>query len=261
MNYEIDFSIPRFGVNTLGKMGIRMLVEACGGEQMFINQVSKAQKDGLIDRRTADCCKAKVRTVSNMEYGGKYKTLKIQGVGYVPIEIGYGHNESPVEFRVWSAMIYRCYSTTDRLYRLYGDCEVCENWKYYDKFEEWYKKQVGCNLGYETDKDLLGNGKLYSPETCCLLPRELNRMISDRKTKNRELPTGVKRSGKRFYAQAVIGTAEKKYIYLGNFDTQKEASDAYKAFRKKRIAETAQFYYDKGELDERAYNALINFDA
>ena len=73
MNYEIDFSIPRFGVNTLGKIGIGMLVEACGGEQMFINQVSKAQKKGLIDRRTADSCKAKVRSLSNSQYNGKYK--------------------------------------------------------------------------------------------------------------------------------------------------------------------------------------------
>ena len=91
MNYEIDFSIPRFGVNTLGKMGIRMLVEACGGEQMFINQVSKAQKKGLIDRRTADSCKAKVRSLSNSQYNGKYKRVKVCGVGLVPSDFRFNY--------------------------------------------------------------------------------------------------------------------------------------------------------------------------
>ena len=158
-------------------------------------------------------------------------------------------------------MIRRIYNGYGRFAKCYENCVICEEWLDYGVFKNWYENQRGCGLKYELDKDLLGNGKLYSPETCCLLPRELNRMISDRKTKNRELPTGVKRSGKRFFAQALIGTAEKTYIYLGNFDTQEEASNAYKAFRKKRIAETAQVYYDNGELDERAYNALINFNA
>jgi len=260
MSYRIDFSTRKFGVNTLNRIGISLLISACGGEDAFVRQINDAVKNGIIDKRSADSCKAKVRTVSNMEYGGKYKTLKIQGVGYVPIEIGYGYNESPVEFRVWLAMIYRCYSTTDRLYRLYGDCEVCENWKYYDKFEEWYKKQVGYGLGYDIDKDLLGNGKYYSPETCCLLPHKLNSMIVSRESNDRELPTGVNKRGNRYYARACTGGDGRKSISLGAFDTPEEASNAYKAFRKKRIAETAQVYYDKGELDERAYNALINFN-
>lgn len=260
MDYQIDFSTRKFGVNTLNRIGIGMLISACGGEDAFIKQINDAVKDGIIDKRSADSCKAKARIVSNMKYGGKYKTLKIQGVGYVPIEIGYGYNESPVEFRVWLAMIYRCYSITDRLYKLYGDCEVYEDWKYYDKFEEWYKRQVGYGLGYDLDKDLLGDSTLYSPDTCCLLPHELNCMIINKQTPNRELPTGVNKRNQRYSARACLGGEGRKSVSLGTFDTPEEASNAYKAFRKKRIAETAQVYYDKGELDERAYNALINFN-
>lgn len=261
MNYEIDFSIPRFGVNTLGNIGIGMLVEACGGEQMFINQVSRAQKNRLIDRRTADSCKAKVRSLSNSQYNGKYKRVKVCGVGLVPSDFRFNYGSVPADYLCWSHLLNRIYGKEKRLNRIYSGCTVCEEWLFFENFSKWYNEQIGHNLGYAIDKDLLGNGKYYSPETCCLLPHKLNSMIVSRESKNRELPTGVKRSGKRFFAQALIGTAERKYIYLGNFDTQEEASNAYKAFRKKRIAETAQVYYDKGELDERAYNALINFDA
>ena len=261
MDYKIDFSTPFFGVSTLNRIGINLLVQMCGGEQMFIQQVNDARRNGIIDKYVADCCKAKIRDVVSNRYEGMYKRVKARGVGLVPSDFKFDNHNIPIDYSAWTHILTRVYSKNERLRRFYDGCKICEEWLHFENFREWYNKQVGCNLGYETDKDLLGNGKLYSPETCCLLPRELNRMISDRKTKNRELPTGVKRSGKRFFAQALIGTAEKKYIYLGNFDTPEEASNAYKAFRKKRIAETAQVYYDKGELDERAYNSLINFDA
>ena len=260
MNYEIDFRTPRFGVNTLGKIGIGMLVEACGGEQMFINQVSNAQRDGLIDRRTADSCKAKVRSLSNSQYDGRYKRVKVEGVGLVSSDFKFNRGNVPTDYLCWSHLLTRIYGKDKRLNRIYSGCTICEEWLFFENFSKWYNEQVGHNLGYDIDKDLLGDGKHYSPETCCLLPRKLNSMIVSRKYKDRLLPTGVVKSGKKYYAHYVIGTSEKKLVRIGGFNTPEEASNAYKAFRKKRIAETAQFYYDKGELDERAYNSLINFN-
>ena len=261
MDYEIDFSISHFGINTLNSLGIKLLIDKCGGEQIILDQIRDAQLEGLLDRRVADSCKKRIRNVINSQNDGSYYRVKICGVGFIPSTLKGKEHRRIRAFISWKNMIRRIYNGYGRFAKCYENCVICEEWLDYGVFKNWYENQRGCGLKYELDKDLLGNGKLYSPETCCLLPRELNRMISDRKTKNRELPTGVKRSGKRFFAQALIGTAEKTYIYLGNFDTQEEASNAYKAFRKKRIAETAQFYYDKGELDERAYNSLINFDA
>ena len=260
MDYEIDFSISHFGINTLNSLGIKLLIDKCGGEQIILDQIRDAQLEGLLDRRVADSCKKRIRNVINSQNDGSYYRVKICGVGFIPSTLKGKEHRRIRAFISWKNMIRRIYNGYGRFAKCYENCVICEEWLDYGVFKNWYENQRGCGLKYELDKDLLGNGKLYSPETCCLLPRELNRMISDRKTKNRELPTGVKRSGKRFFAQALIGTAEKTYIYLGNFDTQEEASNAYKAFRKKRIAETAQVYYDNGELDERAYNALINFN-
>ena len=261
MDYEIDFSISHFGINTLNSLGIKLLIDKCGGEQIILDQIRYAQLEGLLDRRVADSCKKRIRNVINSQNDGSYYRVKICGVGFIPSTLKGKEHRRIRAFISWKNMIRRIYNGYGRFAKCYENCVICEEWLDYGVFKNWYENQRGCGLKYELDKDLLGNGKLYSPETCCLLPRELNRMISDRKTKNRELPTGVVKSGKKYYAHYVMGTSEKKLVRIGGFNTPEEASNAYKAFRKKRIAETAQVYYDKGELDERAYNSLINFDA
>ena len=260
MDYEIDFSISHFGINTLNSLGIKLLIDKCGGEQIILDQIRDAQLEGLLDRRVADSCKKRIRNVINSQNDGSYYRVKICGVGFIPSTLKGKEHRRIRAFISWKNMIRRIYNGYGRFAKCYENCVICEEWLDYGVFKNWYENQRGCGLKYELDKDLLGNGKLYSPETCCLLPRELNRMISDRKTKNRELPTGVVKSGKKYYAHYVMGTSEKKLVRIGGFNTPEEASNAYKAFRKKRIAETAQVYYDKGELDERAYNALINFN-
>ena len=254
MDYEIDFSISHFGINTLNSLGIKLLIDKCGGEQIILDQIRDAQLEGLLDRRVADSCKKRIRNVINSQNDGSYYRVKICGVGFIPSTLKGKEHRRIRAFISWKNMIRRIYNGYGRFAKCYENCVICEEWLDYGVFKNWYENQRGCGLKYELDKDLLGNGKLYSPETCCLLPRELNRMISDRKTKNRELPTGVVKSGKKYYAHYVMGTSEKKLVRIGGFNTPEEASNAYKAFRKKRIAETAQFYYDKGELDERAYN-------
>ena len=260
MDYEIDFSISHFGINTLNSLGIKLLIDKCGGEQIILDQIRDAQLEGLLDRRVADSCKKRIRNVINSQNDGSYYRVKICGVGFIPSTLKGKEHRMIRAFISWKSMIRRIYNGYGRFAKCYENCVICEEWLDYGVFKNWYENQRGCGLKYELDKDLLGNGKLYSPETCCLLPRELNRMISDRKTKNRELPTGVVKSGKKYYAHYVMGTSEKKLVRIGGFNTPEEASNAYKAFRKKRIAETAQVYYDNGELDERAYNALINFN-
>ena len=260
MDYEIDFSISHFGINTLNSLGIKLLIDKCGGEQIILDQIRDAQLEGLLDRRVADSCKKRIRNVINSQNDGSYYRVKICGVGFIPSTLKGKEHRRIRAFISWKNMIRRIYNGYGRFAKCYENCVICEEWLDYGVFKNWYENQRGCGLKYELDKDLLGNGTLYSPTTCCLLPRELNRMISDRKTKNRELPTGVVKSGKKYYAHYVMGTSEKKLVRIGGFNTPEEASNAYKAFRKKRIAETAQVYYDKGELDERAYNALINFN-
>lgn len=93
----------------------------------------------------------------------------------------------PSQFRyhklrgVYSFMIRRCYDPTFNGYKIYGakGIIVCDEWKTNPlAFIEWGIKN-GYREGLELDKDIKGDGKLYSPETCCFVDPTTN--VSNRK--------------------------------------------------------------------------------
>lgn len=105
----------------------------------------------------------------------------VQGVGYH----GVGKYKTQVNkvldlaYKKWRGMMTRNYYH-DYNARLtsYKDCYVADEWHSLQVFSDWYYKQVGWDKGFELDKDLLSDGaKVYSPETCCLIPREINTAI------------------------------------------------------------------------------------
>lgn len=105
------------------------------------------------------------------------KTLKdpnypsVLGIGYFGIG-KYGVKDK--SYQVWFDMLKRCYSENiQRLATTYIGCTVIYNWHNYQNFAKWYEKRYfkGCQI----DKDILFHGnKIYSPETCILVPREIN---------------------------------------------------------------------------------------
>lgn len=86
-----------------------------------------------------------------------------------------------------------------QLKKIYNGCEVCEEWRYFPKFKEWFN--LNYIKGWEIDKDVLFKGnKLYSPETCCFLPKEVNSFFTiKRRRKKGNLPLGVFKQYKRFF--------------------------------------------------------------
>ena len=84
------------------------------------------------------------------------------------------------EYRLWNGMINRCYNEKSLMkYPSYAKCSVDERWKYLSAFKEWCNNQIGFEQeGWTLDKDILIKGnKVYSPETCCFVPAEINTLI------------------------------------------------------------------------------------
>ena len=64
--------------------------------------------------------------------------------------------------------------------------------KGFQEFVEWHRNQVGYGLGYELDADILKNGsKVYSENTCLLIPPALNRFLQSYRGKRGAWPQGM----------------------------------------------------------------------
>lgn len=160
----------------------------------------------------------------------------------------------------WANMMCRCFSIKYAKRRTLCDgCDVCEEWMIFSNFKRWCKSsESGYVDGYCLDKDILvSNNKIYSPETCCFVPKEINTIINKQKRQRGSLPIGVTKYNNRYLSQI---SKHKKRIFLGYFDTPEDAFLAYKREKEAYIKEVAQKYYDNGEITKRVYDALMKYE-
>lgn len=79
-------------------------------------------------------------------------------------------------YEVWKGMKARCRDKNNISYKRYGGkgVKVCEEWENdFVLFYNWAMKN-GWEKGLQVDKDIIGNGLLYSPEMCCIVTRTRN---------------------------------------------------------------------------------------
>ena len=164
------------------------------------------------------------------------------------------------EYKLWMDMLRRCYSDGFKKKHLtYKDCEVSDKFKSYEYFYEWCNKQIGfSNQSWQLDKDLLIKGnKVYSEDSCVFIPQEINKVLVKCTASRGEHLIGVYwcKKGKAFKAQ--ISKNKGKQEFLGYFNTELEAFDAYKVAKETYIKEQANKF--KSQIDTRAYQALMNY--
>ena len=164
------------------------------------------------------------------------------------------------EYKLWTSMLVRCYSDNSKKRRpTYEGCEVSDNFKSYEYFYEWCNKQVGFGVeGFELDKDLLIKGnKVYSENSCVFIPREINSVLIKSEASRGNHLIGVYWSKTNKTFKAMVCKNKGKQEYLGYFKTELEAFNAYKEAKETFIKEQANKW--KSQIDERAYNALMNY--
>lgn len=160
-------------------------------------------------------------------------------------------------YNVWSAMLSRCYNTKrDGLQSYYG-CRVSDPWHNYQNFSSWFKGNYV--EGWELDKDLLvRNNKVYSPEACCFLPKELNNIFRKKRqtSKQIKLPRGVQKLPSGKYEAASSFNGERKY--LGSYSLVEDAWSVVKAFVEDKVLILSDKY--KSQLNPTVYSALIGYE-
>lgn len=163
-------------------------------------------------------------------------------------------------YRAWVMMLDRCYSDIAQNKRpTYKDCTVSENFKYFQFFLKWCNNQIGFgNEGWQLDKDILVKGnKIYSPETCCFVPPEINGLFikSNNTRGNNPLGVSFQKSLKKF--SSYIRIKGKRHT-IGYYNTPEEAFYAYKQAKEAYIKEVANKWKD--QIDIKVYEALMNYE-
>jgi len=164
------------------------------------------------------------------------------------------------EYQLWSGVLQRCFTDGFKQSRpTYKDVTCSKEWLSMTNFVNDVSKMKGFGLsGWCLDKDILQKGnKLYSKDTCCFVPQEVNSLLIKCDNSRGEWPVGVdfhKATGK-FKAQLRINGKRK---HLGYFTTPEEAFQAYKPAKEAQIKAVAEKW--KHLLDERVYSALMTYD-
>lgn len=193
---------------------------------------------------------------------GSFKTpfcKTVYGVGFLG-ETKLSNLKDVPSYVVWSNMIKRCYSTYkgNRSQHCYEDVEVDSKWHNFHVFHEWYTnktlKFIESGVAPKLDKDLLGEGKrLYSPDTCCILPHSINCALIESKKKG-DLPFGLTRKRNKYSGTI---TTEYSAKSIGSYFTVEDAVEAYSKEKIKSVQFLANKYHSF--LEQHVYDKLMNW--
>ena len=167
-------------------------------------------------------------------------------------------------YRKWHDMLGRVYRKKELEKRpLYKATTVCEEWFNFQNFAKWYYENlIDIDEEVHIDKDIIsGEQKIYSPETCCLVPRKINMLFVREKKKtedNKLLPVGVSLQKKCISKYMAGVSINGKRIHRCGFDSPEEAFLWYKEEKEKHIKDVANEYKDI--LPKRTYEALMNYE-
>lgn len=157
-------------------------------------------------------------------------------------------------YTIWHNMIKRCYSKKTQEHRpTYIGCSVSDSWLSFMSFRAWVIDQN--YKGKHLDKDILVSGnKIYSEETCIFVSRNINSLLSDRKSNRNGTPAGVvidktMKGGRKYVAQC---TANGEHVSLGHYHSTEEAHQAYLEFKSIHVVNIAI-----KQTDPRLKGALI----
>lgn len=234
----------------------KIITAACGKDFKIIS----IRKDGYVDVEFLDS-RYKTTVIFGSAKSGNIKdrlSPSVYGVGMVGEYFSSSESTTPA-YLAWRGILARCYSNkTKERQPSYKNATISEDWLNYSNFREWYLAEKGdAAIVLEVDKDLLGMGtKVYSKETCLLLPKRINVFLIT------ILVFGctnlVKYSQtKRKYFIIINDKSRNEAFKNTYYDTYREAFSALAAYKEGVMKALADEY--KEVLSEKAYNAVVNW--
>lgn len=160
--------------------------------------------------------------------------------------------------KLWQGMLERGHS--DRYKEVnpsYKDVYVCEEWHNLQNFTEWVINQKYFNIGYHLDKDILVKGnKVYSPDTCCFVPSQINSLFTDRARDRGEYPVGVYfRERDSLYLVTLSRSGKQRHVSCHK--SLEDAVASYKVAKEAQVKVMALEWKDR--IEQKVYEAMMNW--
>ena len=113
----------------------------------------------------------------------------------------------------------------------------------------------------DLDKDILMKGnKIYSPDTCVFVPKNINTLFTKSNKSRGKYPIGVYFNKDRNKFQVNCNTfynGKTQQKYLGLYNTIEDAFNAYKQSKEANIKQVADYY--KENIPDNLYEAMYNY--
>jgi hypothetical protein len=153
-------------------------------------------------------------------------------------------------YKKWTGILKRVYGNTKH----YEDVTICKEWYNFQVFAEWFYENYNPETmeGWHLDKDILKKGnKIYSPETCCFVPQEINNIFTKNNKNRGDYPIGVTLTKNNI----IMSNLGNVVLYRGN-DILK-AFQAYKKAKEVYIKKVADKWKD--QISSKVYTTLCNY--
>lgn len=192
--------------------------------------------------------------VESIRYSPRGSTFKktLYDTGYMG-EGKYSSYNSPLAHESWRGIFRRVYCLKSLFkYPTYIGCSVHEDWHNFQNFAKWFEENYV--KGWKIDKDILIKGnKIYSPDTCCFVPHEINMKFIVPPLNKHGLPRGIQPINGKYLVE--VRSIDQKRIY-SRFLTIGESQKFWQSHRVNIIRELAEKF--KNELNIKVYNKLIS---
>jgi len=139
------------------------------------------------------------------------------------------------EYYTWRNMLYKCYDDEYKeKYQTHFNAVCCEEWLCFENFYEWIHKQSNAENFLKGNNWILNrniivkDNDIYSPETCCLVPQNVNRLFMEQD--------------------------------LNIEDSSEAVLQKYKEYREKQIKRVAEQEYANSNISKQCYEAMMNYE-
>ena len=162
--------------------------------------------------------------------------IGINDVDYVTSTKVNGKHVTCPFYRAWHNMMKRCYDRNCHAKQpTYKGCSVATEWHRFSAFRSWMNRQDW--KGKELDKDILIPGnKVYSPDACMFVTRQINSLIHVRKSEPWPQGVSIDVYADKFRAEF---TSYGKKRYIGLFHNPNKAGEAYRQAKAAHIKDVA----------------------